>query len=393
MRILLINDSANPNTGAQNRLVIESCDWLAKKGHEVGLIYHDEHEMAATCKSFHVPERWPMRQRLLELNRVVETFRPQVLQNHSSKILPALPALASRYPTCVYLHNAHAFCSAMDRMWRNGTSCHRRHSLNCLSAHYAKGCGSKNPASNWQRWRATQEHIQLRQVHNIRFQVPSRFLREGLLENRFPESRIDVVPPFIQAPVCEEVLVPGLMLAPGNLTETDGISLALEAAAKMINVPWSLVVMGDGPLRDELQALARRLGIERRVQWVGNLPITERSQWFCRAQFVLIPSRRPDPFSLVGLEAFAHGRPVVTFDAGAVHEWLTADETGLIVSKYSAALFSNSMEELLNNPARCRLMGASARVRSADFHPAIYADHLVSSLEKCQSDFLPKKTP
>jgi len=389
MRILLINDSANPNTGAQNRVVVESCDWLAKKGHEVGLIYHDDHEMAATCKSFHVPERWPMRQRLLELNRVVDAFRPQVLQNHSNKILPALSALASRYPTCMYLQESAIFCSALDRMWRNGRPCHRSHGLGCLSAHYTMGCGSKNPLTNWHRWQLTQERIQLRHTHNIRFQVPSQFLKEGLLENRFPESQIDVVPPFVQPSVCDEVLIPGLMLVPGNLTEADGISLALEAAAKMINVPWSLVVLGDGPQRDELQSLARRLGIERRVQWIGTASIAERSKWFCRAQFVVIPSRRPDPFSWVGLEALSHGRSVVTFDSGAVQEWLAPEETGLVVSKPTLTLLSNSMEELLNNPARCRLMGAAARVRSADFHPTIYTDQLVGSLEKCRATFLP----
>lgn len=388
MRVLLINDAASPHTGGMNRAVVETCACLARHGHEVALAYHDDREVTVTCPTFHVPDRWPIRQRVKELKRVIDTFKPEILQSHSSKILPILPQLAEQLPTCLYLHDQSWFCSSLDRMTRDYTPCHRAHGVGCLAAHYTQGCGGKNPAGNLERWKQIQERIAIRGLPKVRFQVASGFMKEGLVENGFPEGRIDVIPLFAEARPSAETVVPGQMLIASRLVPSKGVHLAIEAAAKMIDVPWKLTIAGEGPQRAELEELARKLGVGRRVEFLGELSPEALEPWYDRAQLVLFPVLRPEPFGLVGVEALAHGRPVVAFAGGAVEEWLWSEETGIVVEKRTAVALSAAMESLLNNPARCRLMGVSARARHAEFGSEAYVSRLLQAFGRAREDFV-----
>ena len=387
MRVLLINDAASPHTGGMNRAVVETCASLARHGHEVALAYHDDREVTVTCPTFHVPDRWPMRQRVKELMRVIDAFKPEILQSHSTKILPILPQLAEQHPICLYLHDSNWFCSSLNRMTRDYTPCHRAHGVGCLAAHYTQGCGGKNPAVNLERWKEIQERIAIRELPKVRFQVASRFMKEGLVENGFPEGRIDVIPLFAEASVTTEIVEPGLMLIASRLAPSKGVHLAIEAAAKMIDVPWKLMIAGDGPQRAELEELARKLGVGRRVEFLGELTPDALEPWYDRAQLVVFPVLSPEPFGRVGVEAMAHGRPVVAFAGGAVEEWLCPDETGILVEKRTVGALSSAMESLLNNPARCRLMGVAARARHGDFGSEAYVERLVGAFGRARADF------
>ena len=179
----------------------------------------------------------------------------------------------------------------------------------------------------------------------------------------------------------------GQMLIASRLVPSKGVHLAIEAAAKMIDVPWKLAIAGDGPQRAELEALARKLGVGRYVEFLGELPPEVLESWYDRAQVVLFPVLRPEPFGLVGVEALAHGRPVVAFAGGAVEEWLWPEETGILVEKRTAVALSAAMESLLNNPARCRLMGVSAKTRHAEFESEAYVRRLVEGLGRARGEF------
>jgi len=391
MRVLLINDAASPHTGGMNRVVVDTCACLAVHGHEVALAYHDDHAVSVKCPTFHVPDRWPIRQRVQELKRAIDTFKPDVIQSHSSKILPVVAEMVQQRPTCVFLHDHSWFCSGVDRMTREGIPCHRPHGIGCLAAHYTQGCGVKNPLVNLERWRWIQERIRIRELPRVRFQVASEFTKQGLLENGFPEGRIDVIPLFSQPPLLQEAVVPGQMLVASRLEPSKGVGLAIEAAAKLVDVPWKLAIAGEGPQRGELEALARPLGVGRHVEFLGELTPDQLSPWYERAQFVLFPVLRPEPFGLVGVEALAHGRPVVAFPGGAVEEWLRPGETGVLVETRTAQALSEAMGSMLNNPARCRLMGVSARVQYGNFRPEAYVDRLVKAFGRAREDFAAEK--
>jgi glycosyltransferase involved in cell wall biosynthesis len=74
-----------------------------------------------------------------------------------------------------------------------------------------------------------------------------------------------------------------------------------------------------------------------------------------------LPSLWAEPFGLVGIEAFARGRPVVAYDAGGVRAWLEDGTNGFAVRLGDEAALARAMETLANDPALRARLGARAR--------------------------------
>jgi glycosyltransferase involved in cell wall biosynthesis len=106
------------------------------------------------------------------------------------------------------------------------------------------------------------------------------------------------------------------------------------------------------------------------------------AHWYARAQMVLFPVLRHEPFGLIGVESLAYGKPIVAFGGGAVGEWLWPGETGLRVDQRTPAAFAAAVRTLLTDPARCASMGKAARRRYPEFHPAAYIERLVAAFAR-----------
>lgn len=111
-----------------------------------------------------------------------------------------------------------------------------------------------------------------------------------------------------------------LLLWAGRCESRKGLPLVLQAMARIPESPVRLIAAGDGPLLAEWKALADRLGIGGRVEFLGRVPWTRMKDLFLKAQAFVFPSLR-ESFGTVMLEALARGLPVVTLDhqgAGAL---------------------------------------------------------------------------
>lgn len=383
MRFLLINDSASPHTGGKNRMVVETCELLADAGHQVALAYHDESPVSVGCPVYRVREALPLEARCRDLLRAVDDFRPDLLYNHSTKVSPALAELSGRVPVTTFLHDQSAFCSGGDRTLRGYRPCHRPHSAACLLWHYLDGCGGRHPANNWRVWRDIRQRLWPALLPRARVQVGSEFMRRGLRENEVPDERIDLVPLFAVPPATPAgTQVPGLLLLPSRLVPSKGVQVALAGLARHSSLPWRLVIPGDGPQRGELEELTRWLGLGERVEFTGEISPEALAGWYERAEVVLFPVLRGEPFGLVGVEALAHGRPIVAFAGGAVEEWLWPGETGLRVDEKTPAAFGAAIAELLGDPTRCRAMSAAARQRYGQFGPEAFLKRLESAFAR-----------
>lgn len=384
MRILLLGETARFHNGGANRVVVETCDWLARSGHEVALAFQHGGPVEVGCRTFALPEGGTAG----ELAAVLEEFRPDVAQVHYMARPERLPELAARVPTSVFLHDQTWFCLCGDRADRNLTPCHKPHALACLFWNYAQGCGAKNPLLNWARWKRTQRLMVLKSLPTARIQVASRFMTNGLKENDFDLGRVDVIPLYSEPPPAEAAVEPGLLLLPSRLVPAKGVQVALEALAALKDLPWRLVVAGEGWHRGALEAQTQRLGLAGRVTFLGELVPAQLAPWYARAQFVLFPVLRQEPFGLIGVESLAYGKPIVAFAGGAVDEWLWPGETGLRVDERTPAAFAAAVRRLLTEPFLCEAMSAAARRRYPQFHPKAYVERLVASFERTRAAFL-----
>ena len=114
----------------------------------------------------------------------------------------------------------------------------------------------------------------------------------------------------------------------GELGPHKALSLLLRALALLPqHVAYQLRVLGGGPCERRWRALARRLGLDRHVQWMGWLPHAEALQQNSWAHLLVFTSLR-DTSGTVLLEALGSGLPVIGLDHQGVHD-IVSDESGI----------------------------------------------------------------
>ena len=121
-----------------------------------------------------------------------------------------------------------------------------------------------------------------------------------------------------------------------------------------------LLIIGDGPDKSELQALAENLLLVDNVRWLGSKPHEEILALYGIMDIVAVPSEY-EGFGLSAAEAMAAGVPVVASDVGGLREVVDAGTTGLLVPYGAADEMSEALLSLLRDPASARRMGKLGR--------------------------------
>jgi glycosyltransferase involved in cell wall biosynthesis len=123
-----------------------------------------------------------------------------------------------------------------------------------------------------------------------------------------------------------------------------------------------LVIVGTGLRFEEYLVLARTLGIDEDVHFLGFVDPSQMPAHYASADLFVLPSRMEN-FPLVLLEAMASGLPVVATAVGGVPEIVVDGETGLLVPPHQPEAFADAVNALLDDPERMRAMGAKGRER------------------------------
>jgi glycosyltransferase involved in cell wall biosynthesis len=159
-----------------------------------------------------------------------------------------------------------------------------------------------------------------------------------------------------------------LVLFVGRLMEVKGCRYLLQAMQRVqAEVPdVELVVIGDGPLRGGLEALARTE--LRRVRFLGVQPPEAVRAWMNRAWVFCVPSVTAESgategFGLVFAEAQAMGVPVAGFATGGVPEAVAHGETGLLVPERQVDQLAGAIARLLRDAGLWQRFSAAGQRR------------------------------
>lgn len=160
---------------------------------------------------------------------------------------------------------------------------------------------------------------------------------------------------------------PPRIVCVGRMWAEKGLDRALEAFARMkpSDPRLRLVLCGDGPERPALEARARQLGIDSKVDFTGWIRPAAVGEILNTATVLLMPSRA-EALSLAGLEAAMMARPIVAARVGGFCELIEDGVTGLLVDPENPDAFAAAVTSLLDDPARAVRMGAAARRRVRD---------------------------
>jgi UDP-GlcNAc:undecaprenyl-phosphate/decaprenyl-phosphate GlcNAc-1-phosphate transferase len=141
------------------------------------------------------------------------------------------------------------------------------------------------------------------------------------------------------------------------------LAVAVEVAKQMPDVYFLLV--GDGPLRDQLKVDADRLGLGDRVVMVGRV-LPEEVPQYIQAMDVVVHTSLREGIARVLPQAGAVGKPVVTFDLDGAPEVVRDGVSGYLVPALDTNQVAARTVELLRDPERRREFGEVGRAFAAD---------------------------
>lgn len=209
--------------------------------------------------------------------------------------------------------------------------------------------------------------------HSRAITVVSNGLKEELIKNNIENNKITVIPngididkfKILNKDECRKNLnIPkeqSVILYVGRLSEEKNVSTLIKAASKLIKTNQTLHVylVGDGPLRSELELLANKLGTLKNIHFIGKIVHDLVGTWMGATDYFCLPSLREGCPNVI-LESLGCGRPVIASNVGAIPDIVTnesgilftpEDVTGL-TNALSTALRTNWNEEIINKSVK-----------------------------------------
>jgi glycosyltransferase involved in cell wall biosynthesis len=164
-----------------------------------------------------------------------------------------------------------------------------------------------------------------------------------------------------------------VLIAVGRLSPPKGFDDAIRALAllRARGREAALWLVGDGPERAALEALARESGVADQVSFLGALDHEGLLPLYRRAWLLLAPSRvlangRRDGIPNVIVEAMAMGLPCVGTRAGGIEEAIVPGETGALAEPGDPASLADAIAGLLEAPGDLERLGRAARQRALE---------------------------
>ncbi len=129
---------------------------------------------------------------------------------------------------------------------------------------------------------------------------------------------------------------------------------------------WSLIVIGDGPERQELERIAHRASRPERIRFLGALSHDEALGWY-EAADVFVLNSSYEGLSHVLLEAMRFGTPIIATAVEGNKELIQDNVSGRLVPPGDIRALADALDELLNDRVKSRRLGMAARERSESF--------------------------
>ncbi|HSD19342.1 MAG TPA: glycosyltransferase family 4 protein [Anaeromyxobacter sp.] len=297
---------------------------------------------------------------LHQVLRLIRAERPSIVHTHTSKagFIGRLAARITRVPAIIHQPHGHIFYGYYgSRRTAFFTALERR-------------------AARWSdriitlTERGTEEHL-TRGIGR-----PGQYV---VVPSGVPTERLRAAAPSRGEARARLGLEPGAfaIVGLGRLIPIKGFDLlvrALPSVSAHIDAARALLV-GDGPERSRLEALAASLSVSGRLRTIGET--RDVAPHLVAADVVVVPSRN-EGMGRVIVEAMALGRPVVATAVGGIPAVVTDGETGRLVEPDDVEALAASLVELGRDPALRRKLGDAARQRAEAFSTGVAREKLLA---------------
>ena len=294
-------------------------------------------------------------------------FRPDIvhLGNIHSQLSPVIAEIAHKSGCRVVwtIHDYKMICPRYDCLKRGESICEL-----CLSDKWnvvRNKCMKDSFAASLAAWMETMRWNRERlEACTDAFICPSRFMMRKMEQWGFDPAKLHHLCNFISLEDEPDVsLREDYYCYVGRLSREKGIERLVRVAARL---PWQLVVVGDGPLRDHLQEVPN-------IEFTGRKDADEVYRILSSARFLVIPSEWFENNPLSVIESLCLGTPVLGADIGGIPELIDPGCTGLLFESGNEQDLAHKIEAIFHMDFSYTDIAADARKR---FSAEAYYDSL-----------------
>lgn len=342
MRILVLVHEFPPVGGGGGRVAEDICGKLAKRGHQVkvltahlkGLPYEEQRNGFEIIR-FGSLRMEPYRASFLSMaiyvlagllvgRRLIHDFRPEVIHAHFAVPAGALAWMLSRLTRVPYVLTVH---------------------LGDVPG------GVPEKTDEWFRWiYPFTPHIW---KHASEIVAVSEFTRE--LASKKYKEKIQVVPNGIDLSILRPRHIspgePPRLVFAGRFVEQKNPLQFVQSLNEVKDLKWQALMIGDGPLLQDVKCAVENLGLQDRFQFTGWIDPQDVLSWFDRSDILFMPSRA-EGLPVVGVQALAKGLAIVASRVGGFVDLVDEDKNGYLVGEEAISDFSSLLSGLLSAPDR-----------------------------------------
>jgi len=316
------------------------------------------------------------------IKELVEKIRPQVIYAHKIESAGELLSAGETLRTVRMVHDHDLYCPRRHKYYvHNRHICRHAAGLIC----YADLAFLERGPSGAFRYVSIRKHRNRMKEHRSLdlLIAGSRYMVDQLILNGFSRQQIALLPPAVMFTDTRVTAVQQTkrILYVGQLIRGKGVDLLLDALQKC-SPEISLDIVGTGNDEGMLKERVFDGPLKDRVVFHGWVDHEQLIEMYDQAMCSVVPSRWPEPFGMVGLEAMLRKRPVIGFAVGGIPDWLKDRVTGYLVPAADTAMMAEKITRLTSDPALCRVMGeAGWKSVHEHFDFSAYIDRLEHLLE------------
>jgi glycosyltransferase involved in cell wall biosynthesis len=196
----------------------------------------------------------------------------------------------------------------------------------------------------------------------------SRFTRQLALAH-YPVE-IEVIPNAVNLDQLDPGLIqaknPPRIVFAGRFMPQKNPLLFVQTLAGLLDLDWAAVMIGDGPLRSEVEALIMELGLQDRLKLPGWVKPEEVFENFRAADILFMPSNS-EGLPVVGVQGLALGLAIVASRVGGFVDLVSERENGFLIEPGDRIGFEQALRLLLSDPARLQRFRLASRQKAREF--------------------------
>lgn len=177
-----------------------------------------------------------------------------------------------------------------------------------------------------------------------------------------------------------------ILISVGRVVKRKGYNEALHALSKLKEKKnWKYIIMGDGPEREPLEQLTKKLGLEDRILFTGFVEEELKYQYLSNANIYFLSSHH-EGFGICLQEAMSVGLSIVSTDNGGQMDFLTDDENAIIVPTCDISRMASAVEKLIDNADIRKRMGEANIEKVKDFSGISIAERHIQLFRQLRSE-------